>query len=382
MTFKHISRRSILGGAAAALTLATQAHAQAAKAPSGKVPKGKMRVYQIGKQQSFDSLTLVERSIPTPGPGQALIRVHAAGIAARDQGIVMNRFPVPPGLRPETRIPLSEGAGEVIAVGSGEARIQPGMRVTSTHWAQWISGPWSPDNYVADVGNTIDGWLGEYILLPTSGLAILPAGVSSVDAATLAGSGVTAWHALHEVARVRSDDIVLSLGTGGVSTFGLLFAKAAGAKVVVTSSSDDKLARMKELGADITVNYRTNPEWGKEVFEKTGGGVSVVLENVGPATLDQSMAAAANNARVVMIGTGAPPAKPPNMNGMYLKNLMLKAISAGSRTMMEDMIQAMDHGNLKPAIALTIPFDEAKRAYTEIRDGDHLGKIVIKMDAA
>jgi NADPH:quinone reductase-like Zn-dependent oxidoreductase len=375
MTFEHISRRSILAGTAAMMI------APRAQAAAGKVPRGKMRVYQIGKQKDFDSLTLVERTIPTPGPGQALIRVHAAGIAARDQGIVMNRFPVPPGLRPETRIPLSEGAGEVIAVGDGETRIQPGLRVTSTHWAQWVSGPWSPNNYAADVGNTIDGWLGEYILLPTSGLAILPSSVSSLDAATLSGSGVTAWHAVHEVARVRSDDVVLSLGTGGVSTFGLLFAKAAGAKVVVTSSSDEKLARMKQLGADVTVNYRTNPEWGKEVFEKTGG-VSVVLENVGPATLDQSMAACGNNARVVMIGTGAPPAKPPNMNGMYLKNLMLKAISAGSRTMMEDMIRAMDHGNLKPVIALTIPFADAGRAYTEIRDGDHLGKIVIQVAVA
>ncbi len=387
MTNETISRRAILAGSAAMVVAASTAHAATGKAASGKdvtgkVPRGKMRVYQVGKQTSFDTLTLVERPIPTAGLGQALILVHAAGIAARDQGIVMNRFPVPPGLRPEGRIPLSEGAGEVVAVGEGETRIQPGMRVTSTHWAQWVSGPWSPSNYVADVGNTIDGWLGEYILLPTSGLAILPDSISSLHAATLSGSGVTAWHALQEVAHVRSDDVVLSLGTGGVSTFGVLFAKAAGAKVVVTSSSDEKLARMKEMGADITVNYRNNPEWGKEVFEKTGGGASVVLENVGPATLDQSMAAAANNARVVMIGTGAPPAKPPNMNGMYLKNLMLKAISAGSRTMMENMIRAIDHGNLKPAIALTIPFNEAKRAYTEIRDGDHLGKIVIKMDAA
>jgi NADPH:quinone reductase-like Zn-dependent oxidoreductase len=371
-----LSRRGILGGTAATV-LASAAHAADT---TGKVPKGKMRVYQIGAQKSFDSLTLVERPIPVPGPGQALIKVHAAGIAARDQGIVMNQFPVPPGLRPEGRIPLSEGAGEVIAVGAGETRIQPGQRVTSCHWAKWISGPWSPNNYEADVGNTIDGWLGEYILLPTTGLAILPDSIASEDAATFAGSGLTAWHALHEVARVRSDDIVLSLGTGGVSTYGVLFAKAAGAKVVVTSSSDEKLEQMKKLGADITVNYRANPQWGKEVMEKTGGkGASVVLENVGPATLDQSMAAAAVNGRIVMIGTGRPPANPPNMNGMYIKNLMLKAISAGSRTMMENMITAIDNTKLKPVIALTIPFSDARRAYTEIRDGDHLGKIVIKM---
>lgn len=368
------SRRSMLTGALAASTAlaAVRAAAQPASATN--------RVYQIGAQKDFNSLTLVTRPTPVPGPGEALIRVHYAGVAARDQGILIGLFPVPPGPRPETRIPLSEGGGEVLAVGSGEARIKPGDRVTSTHWARWISGPWSPANYAADVGNTVDGWLGEHIILPTSGLAKLPDAVSTRDAATLAGSGVTAWHALHEVARVRSDDTVLSLGTGGVSTFGLLFAKAAGARVIVTSSSNRKLARMKELGADDGINYRDTPDWGKAVMDLTGGrGASVILENVGPATLDQSMAAAGNNARIVMIGTGRPPPNPPNMNGMYLRNLMLKAISAGSRTMVEDMLAAMANARISPVIAKEIPFERALDAYNEIRGGDHVGKIVIKI---
>jgi NADPH:quinone reductase-like Zn-dependent oxidoreductase len=365
-----LSRRGLGGGLLAAGMVGSAFAA---------VPKGKMRVWQVGEQKSFDTLTLVDRPIPKPGAGQALIKVSHAGIAARDQGIAMQMFPVPPGPRPQTLIPLSEGCGEVLAVDASEPRIKVGDRVTAPHWANWVSGPWSPANYAADVGNTIDGWLGEYILMPATALVRVPDAVASEHAATLAGSGVTAWHALHEVARVRSDDTVLSLGTGGVSTFGLLFAKAAGARVVVTSSSDDKLKQMRALGADITVNYKTNPQWGKEVFDKTGGGVSVVLENVGPGTLDQSMAACGNNARVVMIGTGRPPPNPPNLYGMYLKNLSLKAISAGSRTMMENMLAAMANGNLKPVIAMTIPFAEARRAYTEIRDGDHVGKIVIKM---
>jgi NADPH:quinone reductase-like Zn-dependent oxidoreductase len=180
---------------------------------------------------------------------------------------------------------------------------------------------------------------------------------------------------------VRSDDTVLTLGTGGVSSFGLILAKVAGARVVVTSSSDEKLARMRELGADITVNYKTNPDWGKEVVEKTGGrGATVILENVGPATLDQSMVAAAVNARIVMIGTGRPPPNPPNMNGMYLKNLMLKAISAGSRTMVDGLVATMHHNKLRAVIAKTIPFADARQAYVELRDGDHLGKIVIRVD--
>lgn len=377
-------RRMLLGSAAGGLaTMASGVAAQAAATSAGvigAVPRGRTRVWQVGEQKSFDTLALVERPVPVPGPGQALIRVHYAGIAARDQGIVMQRFPVPAGPRPATRIPLSEGAGEVLEVGAGEARIQPGDRVTSTHWANWVSGPWTPANYSADVGNTIDGWLGELVLLPTSGLAKLPPAMAWEDAATLSGSGVTIWHALHEVAHVRSDDIVLSLGTGGIGTYGLLLAKAAGAQVVVTSSSDAKLAEMRKLGADITVNYRNNPQWGREVVEKTGGrGASVVLENVGPSTLDQSMAASANNARIVMVGTGPPPASPPNMYGIYMKNLMLKAISAGSRTMLESLIAAMAQNRLRPVISKTVPFGEAVQAWREIRDGDQIGKIVIRM---
>ena len=392
---KRISRRAVLARSAATTAAAVAGIAGAGAMPSvaagvaaaasvdgviGTVPRGKTTVWQIGEQKSFETLARVERPIPAPGRGQALIRVHYAGIAARDQGIAIQMFPVPPGPRPATRIPLSEGAGEVLAVGAGESRIKPGDRVTCCHWANWVSGPWSPSNYVADVGNTIDGWLGEMILLPTSSLATIPEGVSWEDAATVTGSGLTVWHALHEVAQVRSDDIVLTLGTGGVSTFGLLLAKAAGARVIVTSSSDEKLAEMRKLGADVTVNYRSNPQWGKEVVEKTGGrGASVVLENVGPATLDQSMAACAVNARVVMIGTGRPPPNPPNMNGMYIKNLMLKAISAGSRTTLESLLTAMAQNRLKPVISTTVPYAEAVQAYREIRDGDHIGKIVVKM---
>ena len=369
----RVSRRAVLMGSAATGLAAGQT-------VIGSVPRGKTTVWQIGEQKGFESLTRVERPVPTPGPGQALIRVHFAGIAARDQGIVMQMFPVPPGPRPATRIPLSEGAGEVLAVGAGESRIQPGDRVTACHWANWVSGSWTPANYSADVGNTIDGWLGEMVLLPTSALAKIPAAVPWEDAATVSGSGVTVWHALHEVAHVRSDDIVLTLGTGGVSTFGLLLAKAAGARVVVTSSSDAKLAQMQKLGADVTVNYRTNPQWGKEVVAKTDGrGASVVLENVGPGTLDQSMAACGNNARIVMIGTGRPPPTPPNLYGMYMKNLSLKAISAGSRTMLEELLAALAQNRLRPAIAKVVPYAEAVQAYNEIRDGEHVGKVVVKM---
>jgi NADPH:quinone reductase-like Zn-dependent oxidoreductase len=190
---ERVSRRAVLVGSAAAGLAATAAGAAANPGNDviGVVPRGRTTVWQIGEQKSFATLERVERPIPAPGPGQALIRVHYAGIAARDQGIVMQRFPVPPGPRPATRIPLSEGSGEVLAVGAPETRLKPGDRVTCCHWANWVNGPWSPSNYAADVGNTIDGWLGEIILLPTSCLAIIPDGISWEDAATVTGSGVT-----------------------------------------------------------------------------------------------------------------------------------------------------------------------------------------------
>jgi len=372
-----LSRRTLLAATAAA-GLAAPA-AATASGITGTVPSGRTRVWQIGAQRDFDTLELVERPIPVPGPGEALVRVHYAAIAARDQGIVRAMFPVPPGPRPATRIPLSEGSGEVLAVGPGEVRIRPGDRVTACHWGAWVSGPWTPDYYAADIGNTVDGWLGEHVLLPTASLAKLPDAMAWEDAATLAGSGVTAWHALHEVARVRSDDTVLTLGTGGVSSFGLLLAKAAGARVVVTSSSDEKLEEMRRLGADVTVNYRANPQWGREVAEKTGGGATVVLENVGPGTLDQSMAASAVNARIVMIGTGRPPPNPPNLYGLYMKNLSLKAISAGSRQMLEGLLTALAQNRIRPVIAKTIPFADAVQAWREIQGGEQLGKIVVRV---
>jgi NADPH:quinone reductase-like Zn-dependent oxidoreductase len=374
-----------LGGAAAFVAGAAQAQTSAptqtagGDAIIGAVPSGQTRLWQLGAQKSFDTLELVERPIPTPRRGEALIKVETISIAARDQGIATGMFPVPPGPRPATMIPLSDGAGTILALGPGESRLKPGDRVMSCHWANWVAGPWTPEYYSADIGNTIDGWLGEYVLLPTSALAVLPPEISTRDAATLSGSASTAWHALHEVARVRSNDTVLTLGTGGVSSFGLLFAKAAGARVVVTSSSDEKLAEMRKLGADLTVNYRSNPDWGKEVYEKTQGRVSVVLENVGPGTLDQSMAAAGNNARIVMIGTGRPPPNPPNIYGLYLKNLSLKAISNASRSMIEDMLRAMVNTGVRPIISKEIPFAQARKAYEELRDGDHIGKVVITL---
>lgn len=357
--------------AAAAMSSARGANGKGSARPRAA---DRSRVWRIGAPPSIANLQLVTRDTPMPAANEVLVRVAASSINARDRGIVAGFFPVGTN---KASIPLSEGAGEVIAVGANVSRIKLGDRVTSCHFPRWVTGRWSPDVYENDIGNTLDGWLGEKVILPESGMVVLPKEISYESAATLASSGVTAWHALFEIARLRPGQTVLTLGTGGVSTIGLQLAKAAGARVVVTSSRDDKLARMRELGADLGVNYRSTAAWGERVRELTGG-VDIVLENVGRPTLDESMNACAPSATIVMIGTGPLPKELPKMPGFYQKNLLLKAISNGSRQMFEDLLAGMVTARINPVIDRTFTFEQAIEAFREMEAGDHIGKVLIR----
>lgn len=374
-----MDRREFLasGAAGSALALGTAESAAGAQQAGATASRShdRSRAWQIGSPPSIGNLQLVTRDTPQPGRGQVLVRVAATSINARDRGIVGGFFPV--GTH-KASIPLSEGAGEVIAVGEDVTEAKPGDRVTSCHFPDWIDGRWNPGVYERDIGNTLDGWLAEKVVLPASGIVVLPDAVSYESAATLASSGVTAWHALFEVARLRPGQTVLTLGTGGVSTIGLQLAKAAGARVVVTSSRDDKLERMRGLGADLGVNYRSTAQWGNRVSELTGGGVDVVLENVGRPTLDESMNACAPGATIVMIGTGPLPKELPKMPGFYQKNLTLKAISNGSRRMFADLLAALAAGRIQPVIDRKFAFSEAIAAFREMEAGDHVGKVLIR----
>lgn len=365
MINKAFTRRDVVGlGAVLA----------AAGAPSLLAAEADTEVWEIGPPGGFDTLRRVSRVTPLPGPGQVRVSVTHSAIAARDQAIVQGWFLED---KPATLIPLSEGVGRISAVGAGVAGLEIGQRVTCCHFAEWRDGAWTPANYRTDVGNTVDGWLGREVLLPASGIVVLPETVSDSTAATLSGSGVTAWHALHEVGGVGPGDTVLSLGTGGVSSWGLLLAKAAGARVAVTSSSDTKLARMRELGADVTVNYRTKPDWGAEVLKQTGGA-TLVLENVGRATLDQSMNACASNAMIVMIGTGPLPAQLPKMPGFYVKNLALKAISNGSRAMLQRLAQRVAERGITAEIGGQFAFADVVAAFEYARASGHVGKVLLQ----
>lgn len=338
--------------------------------------KRSYRAWEVGPKGDFDTLRMVEREQRAPGSHEAVVKVIAGSLNARDQAVARGWFLED---KPASRIPLTSGCGEVLAVGEHVTRVAPGDRVTCAHFAHWVDGPWDPlSAYDADVGNTIDGWLSEQVTLPAPGLVKLPDSISNDTGASIAGAGVTAWHALYEVARVKPGDTVLSLGTGGVSTWGVMLAKMSGAKVVVTSSSDEKLARMRKLGADITVNYEKVPDWGNAIMELTNGkGVDIVLENVGRRTLDQSLQACGNNATIILIGTGRLPERLPKMPGYYIKNISMKAISNASRRMLEDMVVAISTNAMNSVIDRRFAFDDAPDAFSYMATSKHFGKILI-----
>jgi NADPH:quinone reductase-like Zn-dependent oxidoreductase len=229
---------------------------------------------------------------------------------------------------------------------------------------------------------TLDGWLAEKIVVPAAALVKVPDSVSDERAVALGAAGLTAWHALVEVGRIKAGDLVLTLGTGGVSIFALQLAKLHGARVAITSSSDEKLAQAKALGADILVNYSRDPDWAAAVMAGSGGaGADIVVETGGLATLSQSIAAAAPNGRIALIGAlaGAPSGVLPNFSSILGKNLVLRGITAGNRRMLADLVRAVDAGGLVPVIGARFDFDAAPEAYALLKSGACVGKVLVRM---
>ena len=335
-----------------------------------------MRAYQVGAQQGIDSLELSDRPDPTPGPTQAVVRVRNTALNHRDLMIMNGRYMGP---KPENLIPLSDGAGEVLAIGEEVTNVAPGDRVVACHFAGWVNGPWNPAYFSPDLGNTADGLLAEQVAIPAGCLVKIPDTMSFADACTLPVAALTAWHAIDELGRVKSGDTVLTLGTGGVSVFAVQLASIAGARVAITSSSDEKLEKMRSLGADVTANYRSNPDWEKEILEKTGG-VDIVVETGGFGTLEKSLACAAPNARIGIIGGLAGAAEQLNLFGLLLKNVVMKGITSGSQRMLSDLVRAVDVNSVDPVIDKVFSFDDALAAYQYLEGASHIGKVVINHD--
>lgn len=337
-----------------------------------------MKKYQLlAGSTDMSSLTLVECDEPEPADDQVLVRVHAASINYRDHAIVTGNYFG--GVLKRDTVPLSDGAGEVVAVGRNVSRFKAGDRVVATFFQVWIDGVPDRSSFNA-LGSPADGMLSEYVVLDENGLVGCPHHLSFEDAATLPCAAVTAWNALMVSGRTRPGDTVLALGTGGVSIFALQLARMSGARVIITSSSDEKRQRAAELGAAATVNYRSTPEWHEEVLRLTGGrGVDHVVEVGGAGTLAKSFQCVGFRGRISLIGVLSGREGDTNPHPLMMKNATLCGIFVGSRAMFEQMNEAIAVNDMRPVIDRIFPFAEAASAYEYQRGGKHFGKVVIRV---
>jgi NADPH:quinone reductase-like Zn-dependent oxidoreductase len=338
-----------------------------------------MRAYQLPKGGAgIESVAEVERPDPKPGHRQVLVKVKACSLNFRDLGIVRGSYRMP--VR-ENVIPLSDGAGEVVEVGPGVTRVKAGDRVAGNFFQRWPGGESSADVHSSALGGSIDGMLADYAVLEEDGAVKIPRHLSLEEGATLPCAGVTAWHAMMEHAKLKAGDTILLQGTGGVSIFGLQFAHAMGIRAIITSSSDEKLAHAKKLGAAFGINYKTTPEWDKAAMEFTGGvGVDHVIEVGGAATLARSFHAIRVGGRVSMIGGLSGGATELNPGLIFSRRANVQGISVGSTQMFLAMNRAIEVNAIKPVIDKVFAFADAQAAYQHMASGAHFGKIVIRVE--
>jgi len=331
-----------------------------------------MQAYRVVSDQGFDAMERTELPDPTPEHGEVVVRVRAASLNYRDLVIAKGGYP-----RNDTRpvVPLSDAAGEVEAVGPGVDDWTAGDRVCPNFLPQWSTGAVTEAALRGALGGGVDGVLAERVKVPARSLVRVPEHLSFEEASTLPCAALTAWNGLTS-AGVKAGDHVLLLGTGGVSIFALQLAKAMGARVTITSSSDDKLQKARSLGADDTINYKTSPEWHEEVLGLTAGrGVDAVLEVGGPGTLERSIQSTRVGGTVSLIGMlseGAPSVLP-----VFLHAQRLLGIYVGSAEMFSAMNRAIEVSRIKPVIDRTFGFDEALEAYRYFAGQQHVGKVVI-----
>jgi len=335
-----------------------------------------MNAYEIS-DFGIDDLHIVEREVPRPAEDEVLIRFHAASLNYRDVMVVSGTY------NPRMKlpaVPFSDGAGEIVEIGSKVTKWSVGDRVSPNVVQGWVDGGPTADASKTAIGaGTYAGVLREFGAFSENAIVKVPEHLSLEEGATLPCAAVTAWHALVESGKVKAGDTVLTLGTGGVSIFAIQFAKLFGARVIATSSSDEKLERVRQLGADEVINYGTTPDWDKAVLELTGGsGVDHVVEVGGTGTLPRSVKAVRTGGHIALIGA-------LDMSGefnpvpVFMKSIRVQGIFIGSRRMFEEMNAKISTAELRPVIDRTFEFDEAPAALSYMRNGSHLGKIVVRI---
>jgi NADPH:quinone reductase-like Zn-dependent oxidoreductase len=334
-----------------------------------------MKAFEIKAYGDPGELSLVDRPSRSPAAGQVLVRIRAVSLNYRDLVVVRGEYDRKPQIG---RIPCSDGAGEVVAVGAGVSQFKPGDRVAGCFFQAWMGGRFKAEYHRSALGGAIDGVLAEEVVLDQDGLIRLPELYSFEEGATLPCAALTAWQSLFVRGRLTAGESVLLLGTGGVSIFGLQFAKAAGAKAIITSSSDEKLKRARQLGADEVINYRSTPEWGKEAARLSGvDGVDHVIEVGGAGTFQQSVRACRFHGNIGLIGILSGKEAATEIFSIVPKGLNVFGIYVGSRTMFEEMNRALSQNLLKPVIDRVFPFSESPDAFRHLASGAHFGKVVI-----
>lgn len=334
-----------------------------------------MRAVEIRGGFGLDNLAVTERPDPRPGFGQVLLRMRAASLNFRDLLMVQGKY------NPKQKLPLipcSDGVGEVVEIGEGVTRVRVGDRVCPIFAQQWLAGEPTRDKARSTLGGPLDGTLAELMAVDQEGLVKVPDHLTDEEAASLPCAAVTAWNALM-AAGVKAGDTVLVQGTGGVSLFALQFAKALGARVIATSSSDQKLARVREMGAGEGINYRETPEWGARAKELTGGvGVDLVVEVGGAGTLDQSLRAVRFGGAISLIGNLAGIDAQVRLTLIFMQHVRMLGIFVGHRESFEAMNRAIALHGLRPVVDRVFPLEESRAAFELMGAGGHFGKICIR----
>ncbi|MCB8839254.1 NAD(P)-dependent alcohol dehydrogenase [Aurantimonas sp. VKM B-3413] len=333
-----------------------------------------MKAITLAKPGGLDRLTMTDMEDPgAPGPGEIRVRIRASSLNYHDYGVVSGNMPTE-----DRRIPMSDGAGEVESVGEGVTEFKLGDRIVSGFFPLWQDGEPPVDHFKTTPGDGVDGYAREIVVRPATWFTHAPKGYSHEEAATLTTAGLTAWRALVVDGGLKAGDSVLVLGTGGVSIFGLKLAKAMGANVVATSSSDEKLERLTALGADHVINYKKTDNWGTKVRNWTGGrGVDHVVEVGGPATLAQSITACRIGGHIALIGVLTGRSGEVPTAALMAKQQTLKGLIVGSRRHQMDFVRGIESSGLKPEIDSTFPMAEIADAFRHEESGKHFGKICL-----